>query len=81
MVSTSLLENMVSSCNKHVDDSTSFLSKFYGRVELFGEMAREMAKELERERERENESAPMTIPNINVLTQRADRFSSVASTC
>ena len=68
---------MVSSCNKHVDDSTSFLSKFYGRVELFGEMAREMAREWERERE----SAPMTIPNINVLTQRADRFSSVASTC
>ena len=66
---------MVSSCNKHVDGSTSFLSKFYGRVELFGEMAREMAREWERE------SAPMTIPNINVLTQRADRFSSVASTC
>ena len=43
---------MVSSCNKHVDDSTSFLSKFYGRVELFGEMAREMAREWERERER-----------------------------
>ena len=48
-------KNMVSSCNKHVDDSTSFLSKFYGRVELFGEMAREMARELERERERERE--------------------------